>query len=59
MGKNVAMVMIAAILGIVAIAVACIAKGVDTTVATAAIGTLGTVLGVGGGFILGRRRRGI
>ena len=52
------MVMIAAILGIVAIAVACIAKDVDTTVATAAIGTLGTVLGVGGGFILGRRGRG-
>ena len=58
MGKNTAMVMIAAILGITAIAVTCIASGVDTTVATAAIGTLGTVLGVGGGIILGRRTRG-
>ena len=62
MTKNVVIVMIAAIIGIVAIACTCIASGVDTTVATAAIGALGTVLGVGGGILIGipigRRGRG-
>ena len=58
MGRNTAMVMVAAILGITAITIACIAAGVDTSVATAAIGTLGTVLGVGGGIIIGRKTRG-
>ncbi|GAI42242.1 unnamed protein product [marine sediment metagenome] len=58
MAKNVAIVMVAAILGIVAIACTCIARGVDTTVATASVGALGTVLGVGGGIIIGRKGKG-